>query len=1018
MTTPLSPQTVVDTTQIPIPPPSGAILSLLTHLSNPTPPAHKIALEKRDTLLSTSAQSYGSTCIQFARILHCPNPNQIPQDQLNIWSQCDGGVSVLQLRHDPIGGWSQLREMAGLLLKNALVKPPPNMSLPDETFDEILTILLHGIADENRSVRKVTSSIIASGTVGAVEGKEALPLHRWGENGLTPYLVKGLEDAIAVIEAKHAAPEDKIEHALLGSLQTLSKLFEDSPERFEKGSGPAFQRIVPALVKLLAVCGEERVRTDALTCLVNLIQLMPSSLVAAMNEFFEALSKLGGDPNSSSEVRKLVCRGIVTLLAYRTEYLQFHIIPISQFILKATSDSDPDVSLEACEFWLAFGSLDQSVCTPAMMEAIQSMLPQIIPTLVKGMIYPSDKIQELLALNEEEEQMTADRAQDVAPVFHRTKTKGGRMKDSSAEHAEDSDTDDDDDEDEYDDKEWSLRTCCAASLDVLAALYAPDLILPNLLPALSESLAHTDPWVREAGLLALGAIADGCSKPMGLHMAQLHPFLLTQIKEEGTIPQLKSISCWTLSRYVDWAVEQTASGVQPNLIGIMTEAVLKRLLDTNRKVQIAACSALGVIVESSGDIMIPYLEAVFQTLVQALQTYQTRALIILFDTVGSMADFIGPAVGVGNLPGIYIPALLLVWSNKAKANPFDRTLLPLMESLASISMNIGMRFQPWALQAFDGAMSIINSCMMILSASGEFDEEEADSIICATDLLDGLVEGIGPNFGELVSSSMQYGEHFLSVLRALVGHEVSSVRMSAFALMGDIAKQCPHILQPGMKELLFEAISCIDSSYPSVCNNAVWAIGEVCVKCQGNPAPLQPYHEEIVQNLLCLLMGDKYGEDQNGMPVQGLVENAASTMGRLAKVNPEFVVRDLHRFLSGWCNGMTKISDLTERCDAFEGFILTVQANPDTLKNASENDITSILFAVVSWHIPVGKVSPDLLKGKYAFVPFPESYPELSQRIGLFLHSLKDLIGADCWGDIEKHMPVNVRQLLHDQYHV
>ena len=115
---------------------------------------------------------------------------------------------------------------------------------------------------------------------------------------------------------------------------------------------------------------------------------------------------------------------------------------------------------------------------------------------------------------------------------------------------------------------------------------------------------------------------------------------------------------------------------------------------------------------------------------------------------------------------------------------------------------------------------------------------------------------------------------------------------------------------------------------------------------------------------------------------------------------------------------MSKISDLTERSDAFDGFILTVQANPENLKNASEDDITSILFAVVSWHIPADNLSPDLLKGKYAFVPFPASYPELFQRIGLFLHSLKELIGVNSWGDIEKYMPVNVRQLLHDQYHL
>jgi len=1007
------------TSQIEVHPPSGQILSLLTCLSNhKTPTTHANALRQRDTLLSSSAQSYGSTCIQFARVLHCPNPNRITQEELNIWSQSDGGVSIIQLRHDPIGGWAQLREMAGLLLKNALVKPPPNMGLPDENVDEILSILIQGISDEHVSVRKVTSSIIASATVGAEEGKAALPLSRWGETLLAPYLVKALEDAIIIMEAKSGCAEDSTEYALLGSLQTLSKVFEDSPLRFEQGSGPAFQRIVPALLKLLTLCDEERVKKDALNCLVNLINLMPSSLVANMNDFFLVLSNLGGNPNSSAEVRKLVCRALVTILAYKTEYLQFSILPIAQYILKATSDPDPSVSLEACEFWLTFGSLDESACTPAMCGVIQSILPQLIPTLIKGMVYSSAKIEELEANNTEEEKSSEDRAQDIAPVFHRNKTKGGGSGTAytNGQQQQDSETDDDEgDDDEYDDKEWTLRTCCAASLDVLAVIFPHEAILPYLLPAVEESLSHPDPWVREAGILALGAIADGYGHAMTMHMNNLHPYLLNQVREECSLPQLKSICCWTLSRYVNWAVEQTVSGTQPDLIGRMIEAILKRILDRNRKVQIAACSALGEIVEKTGDLMVPYLEPVFLTLTKALEKYQTRALIILFDTIGSMADSIGPATGEGNLPRMYIPPLLLIWNNKAKVNPFDRMLLPLMESLASIAKNIAMNFQPWSLEVFDGAMSIIDSCTMVLVAGGDVEDEEAHSIVCATDLLDGLVEGMGPNFGELVSSSTQFGEHFLPVLRALVGHEVSSVRMSSFALMGDIARLCPQVIQNAMKELLVEAISCIDFMYPSVCNNAVWAIGEVCVKCQGNAEPLQPFSRDIVQHLICLLMGSEYGDDI-GIPVQGLVENAASTMGRLAKVSPAFVATDLPRFISGWCSGMTKIFDPTERRDAFEGFILTVQANPNSIKIASENDITSILFAVVSWHIPADNLSQDLLKGEYIFVPFPETYPELFQAIKFFLHELKGLIVGGLWGDVEKHMPVNVRQLLRDQY--
>ena len=119
----------------------------------------------------------------------------------------------------------------------------------------------------------------------------------------------------------------------------------------------------------------------------------------------------------------------------------------------------------------------------------------------------------------------------------------------------------------------------------------------------------------------------------------------------------------------------------------------------------------------------------------------------------------------------------------------------------------------------------------------------------------------------------------------------------------------------------------------------------------------------------------------------------------------------------GRSTGMTKICDPTERCDAFEGFILTVQANPDSIKNASENDITSILFAIVSWHIPDGNTA-DLLQGAYAFIPFPDTYSVLFQAIKVFLHNLKGMIGDDLWRNVEKSMPVNVRQLLRDQYHL
>mmetsp|Transcript_17129 Transcript_17129/g.32404 ORF Transcript_17129/g.32404 Transcript_17129/m.32404 type:complete len:1038 (+) Transcript_17129:63-3176(+) len=1023
-------------------PPSGQILSLITSLSNHQNHAqHQQALAFQSSTLSSSPLSYSNTCVQYARVLAFPHVESIPHDSIQIWKESDGGVSLMALNKDPIAGWNQLREMAGLLLKNALLKAPIDentkmkMKLLPDASTEIKGILCKCIVDANHGIRRVGASIVSScslGQGGIADGMEPLPLgeHRWGEGILMPFLVNCLESAIGMMTmVEHGengkgpvAMPEKIQYALLGSLQTLDMMLEDDAGKLERTTGPAFQKIVPCLLKLLRICGEHRVKVDSLKCCVNLIRVMPGSLIAQMNELLGVLSMLAGD--EMGEVRKYVCVAIVTLLSTRCEYLQEHMLPVSQFMLRATADADEEVALEACEFWLVFSSLDESTCTMEMMAAVESVLPQLLPILVKCMVYSEESKEELLEQNAADELEVEDREQDIAPVFHRSKTKGGARKDDGEDSEGDDEDDDDEDEGMDDEREWTVRTCAAASLDGLATILPSSSVLPILLPILQECLMHADPWVREAGILALGALETGCGDEICQHLHQLHPYLMNQVESLDILPQVVCISCWTLGKYSYWAVEQTASGAQPYLVEKMTEAIVGRILDKNRKVQMASCSALGTIIENAQDLMVPYLEPIYRSLVMALQRHRTRALLITLETFGAVAETIGPATGEGSLPSIYIPPLMDMWRERGKANPMDRVLLPLMESLASISVSIGINFQPWALQVFEGAMGTINAALMTLSAK-IYTDEEADPIVCATDVLDGLVEGLGPNFAELLSSGTQYQkDHFLSLLYHLVSHDIDGVRMSAFALMGDLAKQCPVVLQDGMSELITEAIACIDPFHPSVCNNAVWALGEVVIRCVGNPAALEPYAEEIVQNLISLIMGSLYGgqnddEEDYGNPIAGLIENASTTMGRMAKVNPTFVSKDLARFLNGWMNGCSKISDMTERVDAFEGLLLSIQANPHCIKQASANlddTINGLLFAILSWHIPDEKLSPSILVGEYVFTPFPPQYSDLYHELGTFLHQLKDSLTMEGWGSVANHLPVNVRRLFREQY--
>jgi hypothetical protein len=211
------------------------------------------------------------------------------------------------------------------LLKNALLKAPIDentkmkMKLLPDASTEIKGILCRCIVDPNHGIRRVGASIVSScslGQGGIADGMEPLPLdeHRWGEGILMPFLVNCLESAIGMMDQGDQGPimmPEKIQYALLGSLQALDMMLEDDAGKLERKTGPAFQKIVPCLLKLLRLCGEQRVKVDSLKCCVNLIRVMPGSLIAQMNDLLGVLSLLAGD--DIGEVRKHVCLAIVTL---------------------------------------------------------------------------------------------------------------------------------------------------------------------------------------------------------------------------------------------------------------------------------------------------------------------------------------------------------------------------------------------------------------------------------------------------------------------------------------------------------------------------------------------------------------------------------------------------------------------------------------------------------------------------------------------------------------------------------
>ncbi|KAJ1936987.1 hypothetical protein EC988_008026, partial [Linderina pennispora] len=335
--------------------------------------------------------------------------------------------------------------------------------------------------------------------------------------------------------------------------------------------------------------------------------------------------------------------------------------------------------MEACEFWLTFCELD------GMVQNLEPYLDRVIPTLMRGMQYSEEDL--LMLDNDDDDAVVPDSEQDIKPRHHRarmhdhqTEGQGTSANEGDNSDAEDGDYeyDSDDDDDVY--AEWNLRKCSAASLDVMSTVFG-DRILRFVLPVLNDELRSDDWRVQEAGILALGAIAEGCMSGMEEHLAHLMPMLVGWFRHEKAL--VRSIACWTASRYGRWAI----FGDQPNTITSYFEPLLSGLLDAmvdkNKRVQEAACSAFATVEEEAGPYMAPYIHPVLEKLMLAFTQYQRKNLIILYDAVGTLAEAVGSELNQQNYIDMLMPHLLTRWES---VQTEDQHMFPLFECLSAIAL--------------------------------------------------------------------------------------------------------------------------------------------------------------------------------------------------------------------------------------------------------------------------------------------------------------------------------------------
>mmetsp|Transcript_42818 Transcript_42818/g.167320 ORF Transcript_42818/g.167320 Transcript_42818/m.167320 type:complete len:850 (-) Transcript_42818:1049-3598(-) len=766
-----------------------------------------------------------------------------------------------------------VRQSAGLLLKNNLRMSYKRLSSQSREF--IQTELLRAIGDTMPQIREVAS--LAAASVVAESG-----LKDWFE-------------LLPALEGYLKSGDEAYTH---GSISTLCKLCEDAMERLDEDPEQPLLRVIPEMLKFLEYDNED-VRIKVIHAVNHMLASMPLGLQRSMKETLEALFRAAND--SSDEVRKEFCVAICRLEEAVPEVLEEHMKEIVPYMIQTSQSSNEELALEACEFWCIYSE------KPSARETLLPYAGDIVNVLMHNMIY-SDTDPGLV--DSEEDCSVPDRPEEIRPQFHTARSvSAGEAANSEANGGEPAHGAD---EDELSD--WSVRKSSAAAFDGLATVFG-DSLLDHLLPILDLRLRDSERWqMRESAVLALGACSEGCPNGMVPYLPDLVQQLVRFLSDDHHL--VRSISCWALSRYSRWIVNQRDNPLSQNVF----EALLVVLLDRNKRVQASACSALACFEEELGSDLVGGLELVTKAFAEAFKCYQRKNQLILYDAIGTMAECVESALAVPMYINTLMPPLIDKWNQLVDG---DVGLLPLFECLTVVLKHLGKEASNFANPILSRCVSITKSAFAAASRSADYANAlEFEFVICSLDLIAGIAEALGSSL-ELVTETKELPE--------LVTHSMKGtrpdVRQSAYALLGDLARaEVSGLSEPEVMEvILAETLRGLDVRFVNVCNNATWALGELSAMYYRKNAssPFGPHLEAGLLQLITTL--------RSPLLTRSVLENTAITLGRVALIHTESLAPALGGIIEPMCLILRNIRDGQEKEDACRGMCAMVKLNPEAV---------------------------------------------------------------------------------------
>lgn len=808
--------------------------------------------------------------------------------------------------------WHLVRSAAAVMLKNNVKNQ--QKQIPESSFAMIKWAVPLGIQDKNPMIRNYAGNIATEAIRrGGV----------WGWPELLPELLRLLGN-----ESGQVPPE-----AQEGAMSAMAKICEDNSkalEREQRGERP-INFLLPKFIEATK-SPLPKVREQALLAINVFTPRKSQAMLNSIDNLLQHLFHLAED--SITGVRRQVCRAFVRLVETRPDKLLPYIGGLVDYIITQQKSDDEELACEAAEFWLSVGEHEN------LWHALDPYVQKIVPVLLECMVYSPEDIAMLGGASDDEDE--EDREEDIKPQFAkknltRTVNGGERSEDASGngnafEKLANMDDDleegelADEDGDENPDDRWTLRKCSAAALDVFATDFGGT-VFTSILPYLQTNLRHVDWPYREAAVLALGAVAEGCLDVVTPHLPELVPYLISLLDDPE--PVVRQITCWTLGRYSSWAASLQDQAQRNTYFLPLMEGILKKMLDKNKKVQEAGASAMANLEEKAGKQLEPFCGPIIAQYVQCFSKYKDRNRWILYDCVQTLAEHIGPVLARPDLCNQLMPALIDRWQ---KVPDQSRELFPLLECLSYVAMALGDTFSPYAEPIFNRCVNIIHQNLeqsMAANSNPNFDQPDKDFLVTSLDLLSAITQALeNDKAAKLVNSQ---GPSFFELLSFCLEDPSDEVQQSAYALLGDCAKYIfgelraylQTIIPILLKRLDLDNIldEEIDSGF-SVVNNACWSAGEIALQWKKELAPFVP---ELFQRCVEIL--------NNPRVPKGVSENAAIALGRLGLDNYDILAPHLPTFAEEFLNSMDEVDPSEEKATAFKGFSQTVAQNPQAIES-------------------------------------------------------------------------------------